>query len=102
MHISSGRDVSKNIIPDPDSKSYHALQKVKVLSETKHKHLQQINVQGLCAKRSLSAVDYTAVNTTMHALSLLQYCYEIKFNEILTPFNIAKLQIYLTYSVKPR
>ena len=42
MHIASGRDVSENIIPDPDSNSYHALQKVKVLSETKCKHLQQM------------------------------------------------------------
>lgn len=41
MHIATGH-VSENIIPDPDNESYRALQKVKVLSETKRKHLQQM------------------------------------------------------------
>ena len=34
-------NTTENIIPDPDSESYHALQKMKDLSETKLKHLQQ-------------------------------------------------------------
>lgn len=42
MHIASGRDVSEDIIPDPDRESYQALHKIKALSETKIKHLQQM------------------------------------------------------------
>ena len=42
MHIATGRQVTENIIPNPDNESYHALQKIKVLSETKRKHLQQM------------------------------------------------------------
>lgn len=42
MHIASGRDISEDVIPDPDRENYLALHKIKSLSDSKMKHLQQM------------------------------------------------------------
>ncbi len=42
MHVANGRNISENCIPSSASDCYAALHKVKSLSDTKLKHLQQM------------------------------------------------------------
>lgn len=42
MHIAKNRGVNENVIPSTASKSYAALQKIKDLTDSKLKHLQQM------------------------------------------------------------
>ena len=57
MHITSGRDVSENVIPDPVSQSYAALGKFKSLSESKQKHLRQMYKDFVPRDRRLSFIE---------------------------------------------
>ena len=75
MHIASGRNVIENIIPDPDSESYHTLQIIKDLSETKLKHLQQMYKDFVPRDHCLPLFYYTVMNTTMHSSCINKnYC----------------------------
>ena len=43
IHVLSGRDATESVIPDSESKSYKSLGKLRSLSESKHKHPEQMS-----------------------------------------------------------
>ena len=55
LHVRHGRDIGEHVIPDPDQ-SYTALSKVRDITDTKRKHLQQMYKDFIPSDRRLTMI----------------------------------------------
>ena len=57
IHVMRGRDIEEDIIPDPGNQNYAVLGKVRELTETKYRHLQQMYKDFVPSDRHLPMIN---------------------------------------------
>ena len=57
IHVLNGRNIEECVIPDQASENYACLGKVRSLSESKRKHLEQMSKDFIPSKRQLPFIN---------------------------------------------